>query len=607
MTFSVLNSVARRVGWKARFAGASRYHTKVPHSGLGNDRAMLHVRFLSWLTVTVGLVILPIRANKAATQNLQAMVVAPHPAAATVGVEVLRAGGNAVDAAVATALMISVVEPFSAGIGGGGFALVYDASSQDITALDFRERAPLSATAAMYLDSAGNLIPRASLDGVLAAGTPGTIAGLAALHHRYGKLPWRQLVAPAIHAAEEGFSVTERYRRAATLRLAVLQADATARQIFLDQGQVPTLGTVIRQPDLAKTLGAIATNPNSFYNGWIATAIADFMGQSGGKMSRADLASYQPIWRSPVCGRYRGLQVCSMPPPSSGGVALIQMLNLLQALPPATTPTDRGHQLASVMQIAYADRTHYLGDSDFVAVPIALLTSPAYAQQRAREILPQQARPQSRVRAVEPSQLHRPESGNTSHLTVVDTARNAVSLTFTINGAFGAGVVVPQTGILLNNEMDDFAIAPNQPNLFGVVGVQVNNQPLANGISGGKRPLSSMTPTIVTRDGQLVMAMGSTGGSRIITAVLQLLLNIIDHGQDAPTALASPRLHQQWEPDVLFVEPGVSPEWLATWQQWGYTVVQPQPWGNANLIRVLDNGTLEGAADPRGEGIAAGF
>jgi len=565
-----------------------------------NRFATFSVSTLAGLT----LALLAVCASAAPLQRRQAMVVAPHAAATAVGVDLLTAGGNAVDAAVATALMISVVEPFSAGIGGGGFALVYEAASQEITALDFRERAPLNATAEMYLDAAGNLIPRASLDGVLAAGTPGTIAGLAALHDRYGQLPWSQVVAPAIQAAETGFRVSERYQRAASLRLGVLQADPTARRIFLDQGQVPALGTLIRQPELANTLRAIAADPNSFYNGWIAEAIADFMAQAGGTISRADLTQYQAVWRSPVCGRYRIFQVCSMPPPSSGGVALVQMLNLLQALPSATTASDRGHQLAGVMQIAYADRAHYLGDSDFVAVPIATLTSPAYARQRAREIRPRQARPQS---AVPPAQVPRQESGNTSHLTVVDAQRNAVSLTFTVNGAFGAGVVVPRTGILLNNEMDDFAIAPNQPNLFGVVGIALSDRPLANGIAPGKRPLSSMTPTLVTRDGQLVMAMGSTGGSRIITAVLQLFLNVVDRNQDAATALASPRLHHQWSPDVLYVEPGISPAWRAAWQQWGYQVQETRPWGNANLIRVLDNGTLEGAADPRGEGVAAGF
>ncbi len=553
----------------------------------------------------VGVALLPWRA--AAVQRSQAMVVAPHPAATAVGVELLKAGGNAVDAAVGTALMIGVVEPFSAGIGGGGFALVYEAQSQQISALDFRERAPLSATPQMYLDAAGQPRPRASLDGVLAAATPGTVAGLAALHQRYGRLPWPQVVAPAIEAAETGFRVTERYQRAATLRLPVLQADATARAIFLDQGEVPALGALIQQPALAKTLRAIAIDPQSFYKGWIADAIADFMRQTGGKMTQADLSRYQPVWRSPLCGRYRLLQVCSMPPPSSGGVALVQMLNLLQALPPAPNAGDRGHQLAAVMQIAYADRAHYLGDSDFVAVPLATLTSSGYAQQRAREIRPRRARRQSAVAPASPAQLPTSESGNTSHLTVVDAQRNAVSLTFTINGAFGAGVVVPGTGILLNNEMDDFAIAPNQPNLFGVVGVAVANQPLANGIAGGKRPLSSMTPTIVTRDGQLVMALGSTGGSRIITAVLQLFLNVVDHGQDAVTALGHPRIHHQWSPDVLYVEPTVPMAWRRLWQRWGYQVEEVRPWGNANLIRVLDNGGLEGAADPRGEGVAAGF
>ncbi|WNC87505.1 gamma-glutamyltransferase [Thermosynechococcus sp. QKsg1] len=541
----------------------------------------------------------------AQTISQRGMVTAAQPAAAKIGRDILKAGGNAVDAAVATAFMIAVVEPYAAGIGGGGFALVYHAQSQTLRALDFRERASLQATPTMYLNAKGEVIPRASLDGVLAAGTPGTVAGLAALHQRYGQLPWSQVVAPAIQAAQQGFAVTPRYQQWATMRQAVLQHDATAARIFLRDGQVPPLGTVIQQLELAKTLGAIARDPRSFYEGWIARAIAEFMAQQGGKITLEDLRTYTPVWREPICGTYRAFQVCSMPLPSAGGVALVQMLNLWQLLPPASTPSDRGHYLASVMQIAYADRARYLGDSDFVPVPVTALTHPRYAQQRVSEILPRRARPQRAVSAATPIQLA--ESDNTSHLNVVDAQRNAVSLTFTINGPFGAGVVVPQTGILLNNEMDDFAIAPNQPNLFGVVGIQSENAPLANGIEPGKRPLSSMSPTIVLKDHRLNMVLGSPGGSRIITTVLQLFLNVVDLGQDAATAVARPRIHQQWAPDTLFVEPTIPSSWIQTWQQWGYRVEQSRPWGNASLIRVLDQGQLEGAADPRGEGAAMGW
>ncbi|URR36653.1 gamma-glutamyltransferase [Thermosynechococcus sp. HN-54] len=557
------------------------------------------------LGVVLTVTLFPTLPTQGQTIGQRGMVTAAQPAAAQVGRDILKGGGNAVDAAVATAFMISVVEPYAAGIGGGGFALVYHAPSQTMRALDFRERAPLQATPTMYLNEKGEVIPRASLDGVLAAGTPGTVAGLAALHKRYGQLPWSQVVTRAIQAAQQGFAVTRRYQQWATMRQSVLQQDATAARIFLRDGQVPPLGTVIQQPALAKTLGAIARDPRSFYEGWIARAIADFMAQQGGKITQEDLQSYTPLWREPICGTYRVFQVCSMPPPSSGGVALVQMLNLWQLLPPAPTPMDRGHYLASVMQIAYADRARYLGDSDFVPVPVAALTSRRYAQQRVREILPRRARPQSAVSAATPIQLA--EADNTSHLNVVDAQGNAVSLTFTINGPFGAGVVVPQTGILLNNEMDDFAIAPNQPNLFGVVGIPADNAPLANGIEPGKRPLSSMSPTIVLKDNRLSMVLGSPGGSRIITTVLQLFLNVVDLGQDAATAVARPRIHQQWAPDILFVEPTVPSSWINTWQQWGYRVEQTRPWGNASLIRVLDHGQLEGAADPRGEGAAMGW
>ncbi|WP_298615807.1 gamma-glutamyltransferase [uncultured Thermosynechococcus sp.] len=557
------------------------------------------------LGIVLAVTFFPAPPTPAQTISQRGMVTAAQPAAARVGIEILKKGGNAVDAAVATAFMISVVEPYAAGIGGGGFALVYHAPSQTIHALDFRERAPLQATPTMYLNEKGEVVPRASLDGVLAAGTPGTVAGLATLHQHYGQLPWSQVVAPAIQAAQQGFAVTSRYRQWATMRQSVLQQDATAARIFLRYGQVPPLGTLIRQPELAKTLGAIARDPKSFYEGWIAGAIADFMAKQGGKIRQEDLRTYTPLWRSPICGTYRVFQVCSMPPPSSGGVALVQMLNLWQLLPPTSTPYDRGHYLAAVMQIAYADRARYLGDSDFVPVPVTTLTSRRYAQQRVTEILPRRARAQEAVAPATPIQLA--ESDNTSHLNVVDAQGNAVSLTFTINGPFGAGVVVPQTGILLNNEMDDFAIAPNQPNLFGVVGIQANNSSLANGIAPGKRPLSSMSPTIVLRDNRLHMVLGSAGGSRIITTVLQLFLNVVDLGQDAATAVSHPRIHHQWAPDTLFVEPTIPRPWLKTWQQWGYRVEQTRPWGNASLIRVLDQGQLEGAADPRGEGVAVGW
>ncbi|WP_297061357.1 gamma-glutamyltransferase [Thermosynechococcus sp. M3746_W2019_013] len=557
------------------------------------------------LVIVLAVTLFPTPPAPAQTLSQRGMVTAAQPAAAKAGRDILKAGGNAVDAAVATALMIAVVEPYAAGLGGGGFALVYHAQSQTIRALDFRERAPLQATPTMYLNEKGEVIPRASLDGVLAAGTPGTVAGLAALHQRYGQLPWSQVVTPAIQAAQQGFAVTPSYRQWATMRQAVLRQDATAARIFLRDGQVPPLGTVIQQPDLAKTLATIARNPRSFYEGWIARAIADFMVQQGGKMTQEDLRTYRPVWREPICGTYRAFQVCSMPPPSSGGVTLVQMLNLWQLLPPAPIASDRGHYLASVMQIAYADRARYLGDSDFVPVPVAALTGRHYAQQRVTEILPRRARPQSAVSAATPIQLA--ESDNTSHLNVVDAQGNAVSLTFTINGPFGAGVVVPQTGILLNNEMDDFAIAPNQPNLFGVVGIQSDKTPLANGIEPGKRPLSSMSPTIVLKDNRLNMVLGSPGGSRIISTVLQLFLNVVDLGQDAATAIASPRIHQQWTPDILFVEPTLPDAWIQTWRQWGYRVEQTRPWGNASLIRVLEHGQLEGAADPRGEGAAIGW
>ncbi len=554
----------------------------------------------------------------------RAMVSSAHPDATAAGLEILQAGGNAVDAAIATTLAISVVEPFSAGIGGGGFALVHDAKTGNLRALDFRERAPLAASRDMFLDNQKKPIPGASTIGHKAVAVPGTIAGLAELHRQSGKLPWAKLVAPAIRLADRGVTIGWRYAEFADQLQQTLNANAATRAAFTRQGQPYRSGDRLRQPDLAQTLGRIAKDPQDFYQGQIAAAIVTDMQAQGGLIRAADLRQYKPIWRDPVCGAFRQYKVCSMPPPSSGGIHLIQILNLIgdrDLKSAGWHHPDTLHFLAEAMKIAYADRAVHLGDPAFVTVPVANLLSLDYARQRRSEMLPDRARPSSEVKAGRFREVANPpekllvpaapkpagrEGSNTSHLNVVDGDRNAVSLTFTVNGPFGAAVVAAKTGILLNNEMDDFSIAPDIPNFFGLVGGN------ANAIAPGKTPLSSMTPTIVTeRSGQksqLRLILGSPGGSTIITTVLQVLLNSLVYDMDVGAAIAAPRIHHQWQPDRLRIEPfGLDILTEKDLRDRGHNLDPKPGWGNANAIRVLPDNQLQGAADPRGEGNAQGF
>jgi gamma-glutamyltranspeptidase / glutathione hydrolase len=542
------------------------------------------------------------------TRSQQGMVAAAHPLASQTGLAMLKQGGNAIDAAVATTLTISVVEPFSAGIGGGGFLLLRLADTNEIKALDFREKAPLTATRDLYLDHKGQVKPGASTNGHLAVAVPGTVAGLFEVHQKYGKLPWAQVVQPAITLAEKGVTVSDRLSEAIQSRQDTFSRNPAARQIFLPQGQVPQVGAQLVQRDLAQTLKTLVKDPQNFYTGTTAAAIAKDMAGNGGLVTLKDLRAYKPTWRNPVCGQFRQSQVCSMPPPSSGGVHLLQILQMIedQNFKDRWHHPDVLHVMIEAMKIAYADRATYLGDPDFVSVPTAELISPAYAHRRRLEILLQRSRSASEVKAADPKVLElirQPqESHDTSHLTVVDKDRNAVSLTFTINLGFGAGVVAEGTGIVLNNEMDDFVSAPGVPNAFGLVGGE------ANAISPSKVPLSSMTPTLVTEGNQLTLATGSPGGSTIITTVLQVLLNVLVHDQDAEKAVASPRLHHQWRPEELMMERwGFDDATVQDLQRRGHQIRMGTDWGNANLILVKPDGSLEGAADPRGEGTASGY
>ncbi|BBD62646.1 gamma-glutamyltransferase [Nostoc sp. HK-01] len=568
---------------------------------------------------------LPLRSKKG-------MVVSANPLASEAGLAMLRKGGNAVDAAVATTFAISVVEPFSAGIGGGGFLLLHSEKTGEMKALDFRERAPIKATRNMYLDTEGKVRPNASVNGYLAVATPGTVAGMYEVHRRYGKLPWKEVVKPAIALAKNGFilskQLTWRSIQVYENRKPVILQNSAARGIFTRNGEFYQPGERLVQRDLARTLESIAENPQSFYTGKIARAIASDMAQNHGLITLDDLKAYKPIWRNPLCGSFHQAKVCSMPPPSSGGVHLLQILNIIGASDLQAWGWHHPnslHLMAEAMKIAYADRSQYLGDPDFVKVPVQALISPAYAKQRRQEINVDVAKPASEIKPVAPETLKRfgqvsnqivplpnkllrlqatrYESPETSHICVVDEQHNAVSLTFTINLGFGAGVMTPGTGILLNNEMDDFAIAPGVPNAFGLVGNE------ANAIAPRKTPLSSMTPTIITENNHLRMAVGAPGGSTIITQVLQVILNVLEYNMDVGAAVSVPRIHDQWLPDELRVEPwGLDALTLQDLRRRGHNIKEEKtPWGNANAIAVKADGSLEAAADPRGEGSPRGW
>ncbi|MBW4507487.1 MAG: gamma-glutamyltransferase [Scytonematopsis contorta HA4267-MV1] len=563
------------------------------------------------------------------------MVVSANPLASDAGLEILSKGGNAVDAAVATTFAISVVEPFSAGIGGGGFLLLHQAQTKEIRALDFRERAPLKATKNMYLDANGKVRPNASVDGHLAAATPGTVAGLYEVHRRYGKLSWQEVIKPAITLAKDGFIlspvVTYRSLQAFNSRKKTILSNPAAREIFTRNGEFYQPGEKLVQRDLARTLTLVAQNPENFYTGSIARAIADDMAKNGGLITLQDLKTYKPIWRNPVCGNFVQVnsstanssptKICSMPPPSSGGVHLLQILNIISDINFKSLGwhnPDALHLMVEAMKIAYADRSQYLGDPDFVKVPVAQLISPEYAKLRRQQITMDRAKASSEVKPGDltpltpfplregekfnSSVLKSYESTETSHLNVIDAQRNAVSLTFTVNLGFGAGVVAAGTGIVLNNEMDDFAIAPGVPNAFGLVGNE------ANAIAPRKTPLSSMTPTIVTENGRLRMVVGAPGGSTIITQVLQVILNVLQYNMNVGTAVSAPRIHHQWLPDQLRVDKfALDAMTLAELRRRGHNIKETEPWGNINAILVTPDNTLEGAADPRGEGAARGF
>jgi gamma-glutamyltranspeptidase/glutathione hydrolase len=529
-----------------------------------------------------------------------AMVVTTEPLATEVGVAVLKRGGNAIDAAVAVGFALAVTYPYAGNLGGGGFMLIRLADGRT-TFIDFRERAPGKSSHDMYLDAAGKPT-HDSVEGWRASGVPGTVRGLELAHEKYGRQKWADLVQPAIGLASKGFpapySLVESLRSSGNLA-----TSPESKSIFLKNGAYYDVGETFAQPELARTLERIAkSGARDFYEGETAHRLAEEMAKHGGLITLDDLKNYSAIERKPLTGTYRNYQVITSPPPSSGGVGILQMLGMLEGSGYEKAGAGSAasiHYVAETMRRFFADRSQYMGDPDFVKVPVAALLDPAYIAKRRSTIDANRATPSSELGPGRPAGG---ESTETTHFDVVDAEGNAVSVTYTLNGGYGNGVTVPGLGFLLNNEMDDFAVKPGVPNMFHLI------QGEANAIQPGKRPVSSMVPTIVLRDGKLFMVVGSPGGSHIITAVLQAILNVVDFGMNAQDAVDAPRFHHQWLPDKLYLEKGFSPDTAALLKARGYDVDYEAAQVPACVEAIVnDDGWLQGGADGRRTSTAAGY
>ncbi len=528
------------------------------------------------------------------------MVATQESTATRIGVDILKKGGNAVDAAVAVGFALAVTLPRAGSIGGGGFMMVHMVKSGKTVAIDYREMAPAGASADMYLDAEGNVDKQRARFSYLSTGVPGAVAGMALALEKYGTMSLAQVMAPAIYLARNGIPVTPQMANALHRRQKRLSKHPATVRIFLDDdGTTLASGEQLVQKDLAGTLTQIAEQgPDAFYRGDIARKIAADMAANGGLITIDDLKNYRAVVREPVHGTYRGYDIFSMPPPSSGGVHVIQLLNILEDYPIAFlghNSADTIHLMAEAMKHAYADRSRYLGDPDYWKVPVAGLISKAYAAQLRERISLHYATPSEYIKPGDPLPY---ESNETTHFTIMDSAGNVVSNTYTLNFSFGSGIVAAGTGILLNNEMDDFSAKPGVPNAFGLIGGE------ANAIEPGKRPLSSMTPTIVFKDGKAYFATGSPGGSRIITTTLQIIMNVVDHDMNIAAATAAPRIHHQWLPDKLRVEVGISNDTLDLLSAMGHDLEIGNAMGSTQTVMRIDGGFL-GASDPRRGGAAA--
>jgi gamma-glutamyltranspeptidase/glutathione hydrolase len=595
-----------------RFVGRSK---DFPASNTDYERPAMLRRILS-LAVIALLAAAPSTQTSwqsmAPARGAHAMVATEQHYATQAGVEILQRGGNAVDAAIAVAYALAVVDPCCGNIGGGGFMLVrmHDGRERFI---DFREKAPLRANPNMYLDSTGNIVPHASTKGYLAVGVPGTVAGLERAQDEFATLPRRALMAPAIALAQQGFTIQPgdaAIFAAANPKgsdsLYVFANQPNVRAIFMRGGRLPQPGDVLRQPQLAATLRAIAkSGARAFYEGEIAREIVGGSYKEGGMLSMEDFKQYTVDEQAPIHCSYRGYQIISAPPPSSGGVTLCEILNIISAYPLQSWgwhSTQSAHYVIEAERRAYADRNTYLGDPAFVKNPVADLLSDAYAAKLRASIAQDKATPSVDVHPGLGPVAH--ENNETTHFSIVDKWGNAVAVTYTINDAFGAGVIAGDTGFFLNDEMDDFTSKPGVPNMFGLV------QGVRNDIRGGKRPLSSMTPTIITKNGKLFMVTGSPGGSRIITIVLSTIQNVIDYGMNVQQAVNAPRIHMQWLPDQLQYEPGAFDETpVNTLKAMGYSFKEIPSWGSAQAILIDQRtGVRSGGTDRRHPaGLAAGY
>ena len=533
--------------------------------------------------------------------NDSAMVVSAHPLASQVGVDILKKGGNAVDAAIAVQFALAVVHPSAGNIGGGGF-MVFRFDDGAIDALDYRETAPGLGGKDMYLDGDGNVIEQSSTRGHLAAGVPGSVDGMVKAHEKYGTLPWADLVQPSVDLALNGFELTEREANGLNRNREDFIKYSTVVPANTDKEW--SAGEIIKYEELGRTLERIRDEGrDGFYAGKTADDIVAEMERGEGLISHEDLAGYESKWRDPIVGYYKEHKIISMSPPSSGGVALIQLLKTVQDYDITSwgwNQPETVHLIVEAERRAYADRAYYLGDPDFWKVPMKELTDESYLVDRMSNFDPQKATPSDSIKEGEFRLFE--ESEETTHYSIVDKNGNAVSVTTTLNGGYGSKVFVAGSGFLLNNEMDDFSIKPGVPNMFGAIGGE------ANAIAPGKRMLSSMTPTILEKDGELFMVVGTPGGTTIITSVFQTIMNVIDHNMSMQEAVSARRFHSQWLPDVIFTEEGTFDSLvMESILSKGHEIRKRGNYGRVDAILVTPDGKLEGGADPRGDDTAIGY